>query len=110
MHDAALDDDRLAELEAEIGSDDLRAVLEMFLQEAADAVAAIEDGLAPEGHAKSMHFLRSGALNLGLAGLAAEARRIAALDVAARAGDVVRPALADAIAISRAALQGRSSA
>jgi hypothetical protein len=110
MDDAPIDRDRLTELEDEIGAEDLRLVLEMFLEEAAAAVAALADRPSATEHAKSMHFLRSGALNLGLAGLAAEARRIAALPEADRRAAWIAPPLTAAIAAGRDALDATLTA
>lgn len=104
---AALDHDRLAELETEIGAEDLRQVLDMFLQEAVDAVSTLRDDLSAGEYAKSMHFLRSGALNLGLAALAREARRIAALPDRERRAATVGPDLARAIEEGRTAVAAR---
>ena len=110
MNGIDLDQDRLSELASEIGADDLRLVLDMFLAEARDAVAALRDDLAAGDYAKSMHFLRSGALNLGLSGLAEEARRVAHVPDAERLASVVGPELQRAIDASRAALTKRLDA
>ena len=108
MTDSILDTARLAELAEEVGADDLRFVLDMFLDEVAEAVRTLDPALAAEPYAKRMHFVRSGALNLGLAGLAAEARRQAALPDGERAG--AGPALAAAIERAREALDGHLEA
>lgn len=65
---------RVAEVQAEIGNDDLDEVIDLFLEEAADTVAGLEAGLdgsgAPDRAAQALHFLKGGALNLGFAELA----------------------------------------
>lgn len=71
-----IDSERITELEAEIGAEDLGMILAMFFEEAADTFAGIEAGLDAEGLGRAMHFLRSGALNLGLRGFATAAGTI----------------------------------
>ncbi len=72
-----IDSERISDLEDEIGADDLEMILTLFLDEAADTLARIETGLDAEGLGRAMHFLRSGALNMGLQGLATAAGKIA---------------------------------
>lgn len=73
-----VDMERIDELAQEIGKDDLLIVLDMFLIEARKTIATIGAGLSDEEHAKATHFLRSGALNIGLISFAAQADRVAA--------------------------------
>ena len=68
-----IDSERMAELETEIGAEDLRLILGMFMDEATDALTGIEMDLDAEAMTRTMHFLRSGALNMGLCGFAAAA-------------------------------------
>ncbi|SFJ79767.1 Hpt domain-containing protein [Jannaschia pohangensis] len=65
-----IDTDRLAELESEIGAEDLGFIIAIYLEEADEMLARIDAGLSDEDHARALHFLRSGALNIGLRGVA----------------------------------------
>ena len=82
-----IDINRINELTAEIGAEDLRLILELFLEEAVQTLDRLEDGLPPHELGRAMHFLRSGALNTGLRGVAITAAAIEAegTDVAAAA-------------------------
>ena len=100
-----LDEARLAELASEIGADDLDEVMSLFLMEALEAVALLETDLDEVQLAKTTHFLRSGALNIGLAGVAREAQRARGLPPAERHEAAAR--VARAIDASRAALATR---
>lgn len=62
---------RLAELRAEIGEDDLADVAALFLEEADEVVARIADGLPDARLETELHFLKGSALNLGLRALSA---------------------------------------
>lgn len=73
---AILDEDRLAELADDLGADDLALVLAMFLKEAAAEAAKLDHAQPGPERRKSGHFLRSGALNLGLAGLSRAAQAV----------------------------------
>lgn len=68
-----VDSERLKELTEEIGAEDLGCIIDLFVQEALDALAGIEAGSDAVGMARAIHFLRSGALDLGMRGLAAAA-------------------------------------
>ncbi|MEM7711896.1 MAG: hypothetical protein AAF264_14355 [Pseudomonadota bacterium] len=70
-----IDMTRMDELRAEIGQEDLVMILDVYLAEAGEMLASLSDTLSPDDRAKALHFLRSGALNLGLDGLAAAADR-----------------------------------
>ena len=63
--------DRLNELRAEIGDEDLADVVTMFLEEADEVVARISCGLPDADMEAQLHFLKGRALNLGLADLSA---------------------------------------
>ena len=101
-----LDDDRLAELSDDLGSDDLALVLAMFLQEAEAEAERLAVGLAEADHMKAGHFLRSGALNLGLIGLSHAARRAEIVPVDERPGAVAQ--IAGLVAATRHALGPRA--
>ncbi|MGB3689725.1 MAG: Hpt domain-containing protein [Jannaschia helgolandensis] len=65
-----IDTERIAELQAEIGAEDLSCIVSVYLEEARATLAQIAAGLTEEDHARAIHFLRSGALNIGLSGVA----------------------------------------
>ncbi|MEM7644289.1 MAG: hypothetical protein AAF366_17445 [Pseudomonadota bacterium] len=68
-----IDETRMTELRDEIGAEDLAMILDVYLEEAAEMLASLATPLSPEDRGKALHFLRSGALNLGLSGLAGAA-------------------------------------
>ncbi|WP_299814697.1 Hpt domain-containing protein [uncultured Jannaschia sp.] len=71
-----IDQARILELESEIGAEDLVMILAAYFEEARAMIRRIEHGLRPEEIVRALHFLRSGALNLGLVGLAEIAERM----------------------------------
>jgi HPt (histidine-containing phosphotransfer) domain-containing protein len=64
---------RIEELTEEIGDEAVSAVLMLFLEEARATIDRIATSLSEAEHAAAIHFLRSGALNLGLVSLAGAA-------------------------------------
>lgn len=64
-----IDMTRMTDLRAEIGADTLSSILDVFFSEA-DATLAALPHTPPEERQRLLHFLRSGALNLGLRGVA----------------------------------------
>lgn len=71
-----LDMTRLKELCEEIGPEDVGLIIDVYLEEAEEVLGAIQPDTDPGERSRSLHFLRSGALNLGLselAGVATEA-------------------------------------
>lgn len=60
---------RLAELRAEIGEDNLADVIALFLEEADEVVARIAGDLPDAQLEAELHFLKGSALNLGLQAL-----------------------------------------
>ncbi|WP_308917669.1 hypothetical protein [Jannaschia sp. LMIT008] len=73
MDTAIIDPDRLCELTCELGEGDTLDVLSMFLDEASATIDGISGALDDGAYDKATHFVRSGALNLGLSGLARQA-------------------------------------
>ncbi|MEM7241672.1 MAG: Hpt domain-containing protein [Pseudomonadota bacterium] len=67
-----IDWDQVKELEAEIGPEDFGDIVEVFIEEVDEAVAALE-GVSLEGEAlaSAMHFLKGSSANLGFVDLAA---------------------------------------
>lgn len=80
-----IDPDRIAELNAEIGAEDLGLVIAVYFAEAIETIDRLSGDLSPEDRIRALHFLRSGALNIGLRGLA---RKVAPLEEGARAGEM----------------------
>ena len=60
-----IDWNRVSELREEIGADDFNEVVEIFLEEAEEEMAALRDGVPKESLADKLHFLKGCALNLG---------------------------------------------
>lgn len=104
--DRLVDEARLAELADDLGGEDLALVLAMFLQEAERETARLAGGLPEAEHLKAGHFLRSGALNLGLIALSDAARHAEVVPTPERAVAVAR--IAAAVAQTRAALGPRA--
>jgi HPt (histidine-containing phosphotransfer) domain-containing protein len=75
---------RIEELYDEIGEEAVTAVLAVFAAEARRTIDDIEAGLDGPGYAAAIHFLRSGALNLGLNSLADSAAAVANAQAAER--------------------------
>lgn len=72
---------RVSELQDEIGADDFAEVVEIFLEEVEEEIAALQSGVAEEELQGKLHFLKGSALNLGFtdfAALCAEGERAAA--------------------------------
>ena len=78
-----IDQTRLDELRAEIGSEDLAEVIEMFCEEVEDALSKL-DGTSFENAVEHLHFLKGSALNLGFE---AFSTLCASGEVAAASGD-----------------------
>jgi histidine phosphotransfer protein HptB len=73
--------DRVTELRSEIGEADFADVVELFLQEADEAIARISASRGAAVLEADLHFLKGAALNLGFrefAGLCQEGERRAA--------------------------------
>lgn len=68
-----VDAERITELIQEIGEEDLILVFGMFAAEAERTIDSLGTGLPAPDCAKAIHFLRSGALNIGLTSLARQA-------------------------------------
>lgn len=101
-----IDWNRVQELRDEIGRDGFAEVADMFLEEADQAVLALEAGPSPDAVEGQLHFLKGSALNLGLADLAAicqDGERMAAAGKGAEV-DIVR--VVDVYRVSRAQLLG----
>ena len=86
-----IDTERIAELQAEIGAEDLSCIVSVYLEEARATLAQIAAGLTEEDHARAVHFLRSGALNIGMTCRAASSRD----DCADRFRDVLDHTMAE---------------
>jgi HPt (histidine-containing phosphotransfer) domain-containing protein len=76
-----IDWDRVKELRNEIGADDFAEVVEMFLEEADEAIARLPTNVTAKALESDLHYLKGAALNLGfvaLSGLCQEGERRAA--------------------------------
>ena len=76
-----IDWERVKELRGEIGADDFAEVVEMFLEEADEAVTRLAPTLTAKAMEADLHFLKGAALNLGfvaLSGLCQDGERRAA--------------------------------
>lgn len=61
---------RVEELRNEIGTDDFAEVVSLFLEEADEVVARLQNGLDESEVEPALHFLKGSALNLGFRALA----------------------------------------
>ena len=76
-----IDWERVKELRGEIGADDFAEVVEMFLEEADEAVTRLSPAQTAKAVEADLHFLKGAALNLGfvaLSGLCQDGERRAA--------------------------------
>ena len=64
-----IDWERIKELRGEIGADDFTEVVEMFLEEADEAVKRLTPALTAKAMEADLHFLKGAALNLGFVAL-----------------------------------------
>ena len=64
-----IDWERVKELRGEIGADDFAEVVEMFLEEADEAVTRLTPALTAKAMEADLHFLKGAALNLGFVAL-----------------------------------------
>lgn len=64
-----IDWERVKELRGEIGADDFAEVVEMFLDEADEAVKRLTPALTAKAMEADLHFLKGAALNLGFVAL-----------------------------------------
>ncbi|SDY30530.1 Hpt domain-containing protein [Jannaschia faecimaris] len=108
-----IDRSRIEELQQEIGTDDLSFIVSVYLDEARTTLDQMAQGLSAEDYARAAHFLRSGALNIGLSGIAVLAAQmvseiaanlyIAQPISAVRLGEVLDQTMAELEAISAVA-------
>lgn len=60
---------RVNELRSEVGDEDFREVVELFLEEVEEVIARLRDSPEPARFEEDLHFLKGSALNLGFAAL-----------------------------------------
>ncbi|MGF6861066.1 HPt (histidine-containing phosphotransfer) domain-containing protein [Rhodobacteraceae bacterium MBR-64] len=60
-----IDWEQVATLRAEVGPDDFREVVDLFLEEVEDIVARLSTAPDPKRYEQDLHFLKGSALNLG---------------------------------------------
>lgn len=61
--------ERVNELRSEVGDEDFREVVELFLEEVEEVIARLRDSPEPARVEEDLHFLKGSALNLGFAAL-----------------------------------------
>ncbi len=66
-----IDWDRVAELKSEIGEEDFAEIADMFILEVEEVIDRLRRTPDPATYEADLHFLKSSALNLGFAQLAA---------------------------------------
>ena len=66
-----IDWERVKELRGEIGADDFAEVVEMFMEEADEAIARLTPSLTAKALEADLHYLKGAALNLGFIALSA---------------------------------------
>ena len=66
-----IDWERVKELRSEIGADDFAEVVEMFMEEADEAIARLTPKLTAKALEADLHYLKGAALNLGFIALSA---------------------------------------
>lgn len=71
---AMIDLERIDDLEHEIGAGVVAEIVALYVAEARDKIDELSDG-DPDARRRAAHFLRSGALNIGLTGMARLAAR-----------------------------------
>jgi hypothetical protein len=88
-----LDLSRIDELRSEIGAEDLGLIIDVYLSEAEEVLDAIQCDTDPGERSRSLHFLRSGALNLGLSAFAGIATESSGTDAMVEVFQATRDAL-----------------
>jgi len=77
--DVIVDEARLRELESDFGAEDLDEIIDAFLEEASEAVEALEPMLSDQPSAEraaQFHFLAGAARNLGAVAFGSLAKRL----------------------------------
>lgn len=101
-----IDIDRITELRSEIGPKDLSFIVSVYVDEARETLGRIGDGLSGDDLARAAHFLRSGALNIGLRGVANAAQQIEEGNCSATQAGQVQVALDQTVDDLRRCLDG----
>ena len=79
-----IDWSKVTDLRREIGDEDMSEIVDLFLEEADEAIDGLRSGVAPEELEGQLHFLKGSALNLGFT---AFSELCATGEAAAAAGD-----------------------
>ncbi|WP_460272974.1 Hpt domain-containing protein [Celeribacter sp. ULVN23_4] len=82
-----IDWNRVADLRNEVGPDDFREVVDLFLEEVDDAIERMKTAPNPARLEQDLHFLKGSSLNLGFAAFSALCRDG---EIAARKGQADR--------------------
>lgn len=96
-----IDWDRVRGLHAEVGPEDFREVVALFLEEVGEVIERLRGAPDPERLETDLHFLKGSALNLGFSELGALCREGELLAARGRAGEVDLPELIACYEISR---------
>lgn len=99
-----IDHARIRDLKIEIGDDDFLEVVELFLEEADEAISQLSEPIDLSAVEARLHFLKGSALNLGLTVLAALCQIGEKSAAAGNASLVDLAAVADVYSSSKAAL------
>ena len=96
-----IDWDRVEELKSEIGEEDFAEVLELFLAEMEEGIAAYDDAAPHDRKAEALHALKGSAANVGFSGLADICRDAEATLASGQDVDDAKARLSDCFAASR---------
>lgn len=97
-----IDWDRIENLLAEVGPEDFREVVALFLEEVEEAITRLGETSDPARLEQEMHFLKGCALNLGFSRLGALCGRGETDAATGEAGKVYIPAIIACFQTSRA--------
>ncbi len=102
-----IDWQRVQELRQEIGAQEFREVVDMFLEESDEVIAGLRKVPGADDLEEKLHFLKGSALNLGFREVAEMCRQGERLAAGGKAGDFDLPGLLRLYADSRAAFLAR---
>jgi HPt (histidine-containing phosphotransfer) domain-containing protein len=95
--------ERVRELQSDMGAEDFREVVALFLEEVEDVLMGLDAGPAAGAMEAPMHFLRGSALNLGFSDLAALCTEGEKLAAQGRGGQIDLAAIHAAYQAAKAA-------
>jgi HPt (histidine-containing phosphotransfer) domain-containing protein len=92
---------RIENLLSEVGPEDFREVVALFLEEVEEAIARLSTAPDPARLEQELHFLKGCALNLGFSGLGELCSRGESAAAAGRMGEIDLPAIFECFETSR---------